>query len=324
MKSNKMIPSTKRCLYCYQELEEDSTPDYHPKCSKKFFGTAVPPLLSISGPELEEMALTIIKRSMTIPGVQPKLSLNIETNRNDPKKSRLTVVGLWSNFILKPQSPSYNSLPENEDLTMKLAQLAGIETAEHSLIRTSSGALAYITKRFDRLKSSKVPMEDLCQLSELTSSAKYDSSMEKTGKTVSKYSSAPGFDAISFFEIALFSFLTGNADMHLKNFSIIKNEENQYRLSPAYDLLSTALALPSDKEQMALTLNGKKNRINKNDFKQFADKLKISNSTSEKILAKQLSLATDFESLINISFLPNEMKEQYQDLIHARIKSLRD
>ena len=317
------IENTKRCLYCYKELEEYSS-DYHPKCSKKFFGSAIPPVLSITGSELEEMAAVLIKRSMTIPGVQPKLSLNIEPIPNDPKKSRLTVVGLWSTYILKPQSPSYKALPENEDLTMKLAGLAGIETAEHSLIRTSSGTLAYITKRFDRLKSSKVPVEDLCQLSELPSSAKYDSSMEKTGKTISKYSSAPGFDAISFFEIALFSFLTGNTDMHLKNFSIIKNEENQYRLSPAYDLLSTALALPNDKEQMALTLNGKKSRINKNDFKQFADKLTISNSVIEKILAKQLSLATEFESLINISFLPNEMKEQYVNLIHTRIKSLQD
>ncbi len=315
---------TKRCLYCYQELERDSSMDYHPKCSKKFFGSASAPMLSISGPELEEMALTIIKRSMTIPGVQPKLSLNIEPNPNDPKKSRLTVVGLWSNYILKPQSPSFTALPENEDLTMKLAELAGIETAEHSLIRTSSGTLAYITKRFDRLKSSKVPVEDLCQLSELPSSAKYDSSMEKTGKTVSKYSSAPGFDAISFFEIALFSFLTGNADMHLKNFSIVKNEENQYRLSPAYDLLSTAIALPADKEQMALTLNGKKNRINKKDFKLFAEKIKMESSTSDKIIAKQLNHSDEFESLIKISFLPEEMKEQYIDLIRVRIKSLKD
>ncbi len=320
---NSNTENTKRCLYCYKELEEDSS-DYHPKCSKKFFGSAIPPVLSINGFELEELAAALIKRSMTIPGVQPKLSLSIELNPNDPKKSRLTVVGLWSNYILKPQSPSYNALPENEDLTMKLANLAGIETAEHSLIRTSSGTLAYITKRFDRLKSGKVLVEDLCQLSELPSSAKYDSSMEKTGKTVSRYSSAPGFDAISFFEIALFSFLTGNADMHLKNFSIIKNEENQYRLSPAYDLLSTTLALPADKKQMALTLNGKKNRINKNDFKLFAEKLKIDSSTSNKIIAKQLNLSDEFESLIKISFLSEEMKEQYIDLIRVRIESLKN
>ena len=320
---NSNTENTKRCLYCYKELEEDSS-DYHPKCSKKFFGSAIPPVLSINGFELEELAAALIKRSMTIPGVQPKLSLSIELNPNDPKKSRLTVVGLWSNYILKPQSPSYNALPENEDLTMKLVNLAGIETAEHSLIRTFSGTLAYITKRFDRLKSGKVLVEDLCQLSELPSSAKYDSSMEKTGKTVSRYSSAPGFDAISFFEIALFSFLTGNADMHLKNFSIIKNEENQYRLSPAYDLLSTTLALPADKKQMALTLNGKKNRINKNDFKLFAEKLKIDSSTSNKIIAKQLNLSDEFESLIKISFLSEEMKEQYIDLIRVRIESLKN
>lgn len=319
MKSSSDMGKTKRCLYCYKELEDNSS-DFHPKCSKTFFGTSTPPTLSISDSELEEMAAEIIKRSVTIPGVQPKLSLNIELNPKDPKKARLTVVGLWGNYILKPQSPAYNSLPENEDLTMRLAEIADIPTAEHSLIRTSSGALAYITKRFDRLKASKIPMEDLCQLSELPSSAKYDISMEKAGKNLSRYSSTPGFDVITFFEIGLFSFLTGNADMHLKNFSIIKNEENQYRLSPAYDLLSTTLALPGDKEQMALTLNGKKNRIKKNDFKEFATKLKIDNSTVEKIITKQLGLFGEFEGLINISFLSNEMKEQYIDLIRTRIK----
>lgn len=313
----------KQCLYCYLELE-DETLDYHPKCSKKFFGSNTPPTLSIEEKDLESIATEIVKRSVTIPGVQPKLSVAIQQESNDPKKSRLTIVGLWGNYILKPQAAQFKSLPENEDLTMKLASLAGIETAEHSLIRTPSGALAYITKRFDRTEKGKVPMEDLCQLSEVPSSgnSKYNSTMEKAGKVIAKYSSVQGLDVLTYFEVTLFSFLSGNADMHLKNFSIMKNSDNQYRLTPAYDLLCTALAIPDDKEQMALHLNGKKNSIKRKDFFELGAKLKIDPTVIEKTIARQIGLQKDYERLIEISFLPQEMKKDYIDLIHSRVKIL--
>ncbi len=313
----------KQCLYCYKELEDESL-DYHSKCSKKFFGSATPPTLSIDEKDLESIATEIVKRSVTIPGVQPKLSLAIQQESNDPKKSRLTVVGLWGNYILKPQSAQFKCLPENEDLTMKLASVAGIETADHSLIRTPSRTLAYISNRFDRTKKSKVPMEDLCQLSEVSSSgnSKYNSTMEKAGKVIAKYSSVPGLDVLTYFEVTLFSFLSGNADMHLKNFSIMKNSDNQYRLTPAYDLLCTALAMPDDKEQMAMHLNGKKNSIKRKDFFELASKLKIDPSVVEKTIARQTGLQEDYESLIKISFLPEEMKQDYIDLMHSRIKTL--
>lgn len=313
----------KRCLYCYQELD-DETLDYHPKCSKLFFGLNTPPMLSIAEEELESIASEIVKRRITIPGVQPKLSLAIKADADDPKKTRLTIVGLWGNYILKPQAPGFTALPENEDVTMKLARIAGIETADHSLIRTQANTLAYITKRFDRTKTDKVPMEDLCQLSEIPSSGanKYNSTMEKTGKVIGKYSSVPGLDMLRYFEITLFSFLSGNADMHLKNFSILKNDENQYRLTPAYDLVCTALAMPDDKEQMAMYLNGKKNSIKKKDFIEFASKLKIDKTVIDKIIDKQIGLQEEYESLIAISFLSEEMKAQYIELMRSRIKIL--
>ncbi|MEP6738694.1 MAG: HipA domain-containing protein [Chryseolinea sp.] len=314
----------KRCLYCYQELDKENAGELHARCSKEFFGTVVIPELSLEEEDIEKYATEIVKKHGTIPGVQPKLSLSIQKDPKDPKKSRLTLVGLWGDYILKPQTKDFPSLPENEDLSMKLAALAGIKTASHSLIRTTSGKLAYITKRFDRLKDKKVPVEDLCQLGELPSSgnSKYNSSMERAGKTILQYSSAPLFDAIIFFEITVFGFLTSNADMHLKNFSILRDNENQYRIAPAYDLVCTPLAKPEDKEQMALTLNGKRNNIRNKDFYELADRLTIKHLTVQRTIERQLAKKKEWEALIAISFLSEEMKERYIALIASRMKKV--
>ncbi len=314
-----------RCLYCYKALDENQI-DFHPKCSKLFFGLESPPTLSLSKDELMEMAKAITKKRITIPGVQPKLSLNLENNPDDPKKSRLTIVGLWGQYILKPQAESYPSLPENEDLTMHLAELVGINTAAHTLLRITSGKFAYVTKRFDRVKGKKIPMEDFCQLMEVSSTgrSKYDNgTMEQLGKAIAKYSSAPGIDLINYFDIAVFSFLIGNSDMHLKNFSMIKMEDNQYRLSPAYDLISSNLAMgKEDKEQIALHLNGKKNKIRKKDFTALAATLKIATTVTDKIFSKYQNLQTEFEEFIQISFLDNESKENYIKLLKERATAL--
>jgi serine/threonine-protein kinase HipA len=202
------MKTIKQCLYCYKPLNDDQF-DFHPTCSKQFFNVETPPVLSLSKEELLDMANKLTALSVTIPGVQPKLSLNLQTDPKDPKKSRLTIVGLWGQYILKPQSDHYPSLPENEDLTMHLAELAGIKTASHSLLRSTSGQLAYITKRFDRVKGKKIPVEDFCQLMEVPSTgrSKYDNgTMEQVGKTLAKYSSVPGLDIITFFDISVFFF----------------------------------------------------------------------------------------------------------------------
>lgn len=309
-----------RCLYCYNELKEGEK-DFHAKCSKAFFGTQIPPSLSLSNEELNELAKEIVKRSITIPGVQPKLSLNLEKNTADPKKTRLTIVGFWGEYILKPQSERFQNLPENEDLVMHLAQIANITTARHTLLRTDSGQLVYITKRFDRVAGKKVPTEDFCQLAELLSADKYKSTMEKAGALIIKYASpsARATDLIKFFDIAIFSFLVGNADMHLKNFSIIKDEENQYRLSPAYDLLSSNLAMPSDSEQMALHIHGKKNRIRRYDFVSFGTQIGLTESMIEKVISKyDQDMFGKFEKFISISFLSVELQEKLIKLIRSR------
>lgn len=310
----------KRCLYCYQPLT-DYAADFHMSCSRKFFGLDTPPALNISNGQMQELAKEIVLRSVAVTGVQPKLSLTIERTPGDPKKSRFMIVGLWGNFILKPPTAEFQALPENEDLTMHLASLFDLPTADHSLIRLQSGELAYITKRFDRANGEKLALEDMCQLTETLTADKYHSSMERIGKAIAKYSSQPGLDAIHFFELALFSFLTGNADMHLKNFSLLTTA-NEIILSPAYDLLSTKIAIPDDKEEIALTLNGRKRKLDKEDFDAFAKNLKIPDKTIQNTRTRFKDCLKRVEEWIAISFLPDEMKSLYKKIVHQNAKQV--
>jgi serine/threonine-protein kinase HipA len=305
-----------RCLYCYQPLSEQEQ-DFHTKCCKKFFGTTIPPTLNLGADDLREMARRLIIRSVAVTGVQPKLSLDLE--KVDAQTSRLTVVGLWGNYILKPPTGHFESLPENEDLTMKLATLCGIKTAEHTLIRLQSGNLAYLTKRFDRQKDKKIHMEDLCQLTETLTEHKYRGSLEKVGKTIRTYATNKGLDALALFELIVFCFLTGNADMHLKNFSLIRYDDGEVALSPAYDLVSTKLAMPEDLEESALTINGKKNRLRRADFDELATKLGIPAKSSERVYAKFVKKRAAMIDLIQVSFLSDAMKEEYVKLLINRM-----
>jgi len=306
-----------KCLYCYNKLESDET-DFHLACSKKFFGSQIPPLVDLDMKRIKELAVEALGKSISVPGVQPKLSMDFKGKGG--KENRLTIVGLWGRFILKPPFEDYPEMPELEDLTMHLSELLNINTAEHSLVKLKSGELAYISKRFDRIKNGKLHAEDMTQLTGTLTENKYRSSMEKVGKAILKYSNYPGIDAIRFFELTLFSFITGNSDMHLKNFSIIRNEDDEIMLSPAYDLLSTKLLIPKDKEELALPLNGKKNNFKKKDFDLFATQLGINESALRKIYGKFGDSFPGVKVLINKSFLSKEMKEKYIALLDERRK----
>jgi len=306
-----------KCLYCYNKLENGEI-DFHQVCSKKFFGSQIPPLVDLDMKKIKELAVEALGKSISVPGVQPKLSLDFKGKGG--KESRLTIVGLWGRFILKPPFEDYPEMPELEDLTMHMSELLNINTAEHSLIKLKSGELAYISKRFDRIKNEKLHVEDMAQLTGTLTENKYRSSMEKIGKAILKYSSYPGIDAIGYFELALFSFLSGNSDMHLKNFSLIRNEDDEIMLSPAYDLLSTKLLIPKDKEELALPLNGKKSNLKKKDFDLFAAQLGINESALRKIYGKFGDSFPDMKKLINKSFLSKEMKEKYFILLDDRKK----
>ena len=301
-----------RCLYCYQPLEQGQI-DFHPQCSKKIFGTAIPPVLAYSKADIESLALEVVRSQITITGVQPKLSLDLEKEKGGEK--RFTIVGLWGGYILKPQTEHYSNLPENEDLTMHLAELTKIKTVPHSLIRFKDGSLAYITKRIDRdSKGNKIPMEDMCQLTEKLTEQKYKGSHEQIAKKIVEYSAYPVLDLINYFEVLLFCYLTGNADMHLKNFSLYKGA-GQYTFAPAYDLLSTKLIIPEDNEELALTLNGKKRKLKKPDFDNLLKAFKVDEKAIENIYEKFKKVLPQWYDFIDISFLPEQMKEEYKQLI---------
>lgn len=308
-----------RCLYCYELLNERET-DYHPQCIRKFFGTDTAPKLQYKLSELKSLAKKVVRSQITIPGVQTKLSLGVEKVDGN---HRFTIVGLWDEYILKPASEQFEYLPENESLSMKLADLFGISTVPNSLIRFSSGELAYITKRIDRLKNQKLPMEDMAQLTGKLTEDKYKGSLEQLGKAIKQFSNNQGLDLVNFFEIVLFSFLTGNADMHLKNFSIYL-KDGLYRLTPAYDLLSTRLVIPEsqDNEESALTLNGKKRKLNKIDFELFAENIGVSKKTVKNIFSKfDIKIQLTVE-LISKSFLSKKLKDKYMNLISERWERL--
>ena len=304
-----------KCLYCYKELNANET-DFHKACSKQFFASATPPLLTLNKEQLEALAKEIILKSIAVTGVQPKLSLQLEKTRNEAP--RLTLVGLYGDYILKPPSEQYPCLPENEDLTMHLAEVAGIRTAAHSLIRLSSGELAYITCRFDRQNGQKIAVEDFCQLTETLTEHKYRGSVEKIGKLVRQFTTNKGYEQQRLFELILFCYLTGNTDMHLKNYALIENALGQYELSPAYDLLSTLLIL-SDEEESALTINGKKNRLKRTDFDSVAKTLQINEKTVAAIYQRFTKILPIWQQWIERSFLSAEMKKQYSDLIIAKL-----
>ena len=310
-----------RCLYCYKELKEGQR-DYHPACSRKLFGTGTPPQLTYVRDDIGELAKQVVRSQTTLTGVQAKLSLDISRGgKNEP--DRFTIVGLWGRYILKPQTDRYRCLPEIEDLVMHLAEAARIAVVPHGMIRFADGELCYITRRIDRTPDGKkVAMEDMCQLTERLTEYKYKGSYEQIAKTIGRYSSVPQLDIVNFWEVVVFSWLTGNTDMHLKNFSLY-NTGHGYALTPAYDLVSTMLVIPDDPEELALTLNGKKRKLRRSDFV----KAMLQSGLSEKVIdnmAKKFRRAfPKWLDLINISFLPEDMKRNFKRMILQRMIMLR-
>lgn len=307
-----------KCLYCYRELTGNET-DFHPACSKKIFEVPEPPELEYSLDQIFELAEQVVQSQATVTGVQAKLSLHIERlSKEGNVRKRFTILGLWGKYILKPATEEYQSLPEIEDVTMHLAEIAGIATVPHSLIRLKSGELAYITKRVDRDKKSKLHMEDMCQLTERLTEDKYRGSHEQVGKVLLKYSENPGLDLLNYYEQVLFAFLTGNADMHLKNFSMLETPGIGYTLCPAYDMVASALVMLNDKEELALTLNGKKSNIRRKDFEESMSRFEIDERARQNMFDGFSSKLAEWYSFIEISFLNLEMKEAYTRLIRQR------
>lgn len=211
-------------------------------------------------------------------------------------------------------------MPENEHVTMRMAEAFGIRVVQSSLIRLASGELSYITKRVDRTTTGeKIHMIDMFQITEAFD--KYKGSMEKVGKALNNYSSNPLLDSTFFFDLALFSFLTGNNDMHLKNFSMIESPLG-WVLAPAYDLLSVAIVLPEDSEELALTLVGKKKKLKREHFEQLGEALGMNPKQIKGAFNRMIKNKSSALDWINRSFLSIDMKAAYNKLLEGRYQQL--
>ena len=317
-----MLNMRNRCLYCYRDLQAGEK-DFHPQCSKAFFGTPEPPVLGYSLDQMTELAAQVVERSVTVPGVQPKLSLTLVKDAlADGRNNRLTIVGaLGGNYMLKPPNPDYPEMPANEHLTMRMAEAFGLRVVLSSLIRLSSGELSYITKRIDRTANgAKIHMLDMFQVLEAVD--KYKSSMERVGKAIAKYAENTLLDLSYLFELTVFSFLTGNNDMHLKNFSMLRQPGGTWDMAPAYDLLNVSIVNPDDEEELALPIAGRKKKLDRARFQTFGEGLGLNDRQINGVfnrMAKHQGLAKE---MISRSFLTKERQEAYNLLLSDRYSRL--
>lgn len=308
----------RKCLYCYEPLENDT--DFHKKCSMEFFGITTPPIIPYTIDQMAELAKSVVERSVAIPGVQPKLSMSLVKTK-EQADTLLTVVGaLGDQYIFKPPSHQFPEMPENEHLTMRIAEAFGIRVVPSSLIKLSSGELSYVTKRIDRTeKGKKIHMLDMFQITEAYD--KYKSSMEKVGKALDSYSNNTLLDKIFYFELAIFSFLTGNNDMHLKNFSMIESPSG-WILAPAYDLLNVSIVLPEDIEELALTIEGKKRKLRKTHFEHLGQGLGLTDRQIQGVFKRMLKNKSKAITWIDNSFLSDDMKTAYKGILETRYERL--
>ena len=313
------------CFCCGKPLKTENDNGWHKACIKRFFGTAHIPEIEIDQKALESLAAQSTSKGLTVPGVQKKLSLHLSTDNHNP---RHTLVNYPTGYILKPQVKEFECLPEAEQLVMCMAEATGISTVPHALIK-SGDKLAYITKRIDRVfektETKMLAMEDFCQLDLRVTADKYKGSYERCAKVIGRYSSQIGLDMAELFMRLVFSFVVGNSDMHLKNFSLIETDEssNTFVLSPAYDLLPVNVIMPEDTEEFALALNGKKTHIRKKDFFVFAEECGISKASAEKMIAKIVSMKPKYIDMCNGSLLPYHLKERFAELIEQRCRILK-
>lgn len=309
-----------KCLCCGKTLKTDDGSGWHKSCIRRFFGTSALPEIGIDKETLGSIVTESVGKGLTVPGVQKKISLRLFSDERNP---RLTMVNFPTGYILKPQTEEFRALPEAEHLMMSMADACGIATVPHALI-AEGGSRAYITKRVDRVirndAVSMLAMEDFCQLDLRLTADKYKGSYERCAKIIERYSSRRGLDMAEFFTRLVFCFMTGNSDMHLKNFSLIETGENsgEYVLSPAYDLLPVNVIMPEDGEEFALAMNGKKRNLRRSDFLKFADSCGVTRAAAEKMIGRLLSKENRLSELCDSWLLPEEMKRAFRELIAAR------
>lgn len=312
-----------RCLYCYKPIDNSTEYLYHRKCSLEIFNTEIPPVLDFDNEKIRELGLQTVNEKLAVPGVQKKISLSLdeELGQNGQKAFRMTVANLWARYILKPKSTPPH-LPENEHLNLLMARHAGIKTANSGLLPLKNGELAFISERFDRPKGGgKYHMEDFCQILEKRPEQKYIGSVEQVGKQLRNITKdhAPEDNILRLFELVVFCYLTGNADLHLKNISILWSP--QPSLSPAYDLLCTDAWLKDD-DETAISISGKKNKLKKSDFENLYLHLGIKPKVANNVYLHMSKQIPHWQNLIDSSYLEQESKEKFKDIINERTKTL--
>lgn len=305
-----------RCPITYLECFESLYSEKGLKLLSPSLKTLAP--LNFTADELRVEAMQRASK-MSIQGVQPKLSaiLNI-------KDGCFEIVNENGKYILKPQHHIFPELPQNEDLTMRLAESIGIEIPLHGLIYSKDSSLTYFIKRFDRKgQKDKIAVEDFAQLAGMSRDTKYNYSMEKLVELIDNYCTFPAIEKSKLFKLVLFNYLVGNEDMHLKNYSVIIRN-HKVELSPAYDLLNSSIVLRGDIEEIALSVNGKKSNLSRDILVNYFgnERCNITHKIIENTIdIIQTAIPSWFE-LINISFLSDEMKEKYRILLRKRIKIL--
>lgn len=309
---------SKFCLCCGKRIEDNSPNLWHKECIKKIFGTYNFPDISTLEQEIDKLAIEDIKNNFSVTGVQRKLSLGFS---KDITTKRYTFTSLNPEYILKTPDKEIPNITECEQFIMLLAEEVGLKTVKHGLIKTNNNGYIYISKRIDRNKNEKIAMEDFCQLSNKLTEYKYNGSYERCVKDViEKYSKKKSLDKIEFFRLIYFSYLVGNTDMHLKNFSLIDRKDG-YCLSPFYDLVSAEILV--NQEEMALSLNGKRKNLTKNDFINFALNISMSKELAIRLMKEiNVKLSKSFKEYIDNSLMGEEMKKKMNGLIERRVKEI--
>jgi len=304
-----------RCPITYEECESG-------KYSLKGLRKLSPKLKSLKDFPFsaEDQVREAIARAakMSIQGVQPKLSVRINI-----KNEIFEIVDTGGRYIFKPQTHNYREVPENEDVTMRLANLIGIDVPLHGLVYSKDGTMTHFIRRFDRVgRNKKIAVEDFAQLSGKDRDTKYESSMEQIVSLIDQFCTFPAIEKLKLFNLTLFNYLVGNEDMHLKNFSVIRHDL-KVELSPAYDLLNSTIILNSQ-EEIALPLGGKKNKLRKDDFFGYfaKERLGLTPKSVEQTVTRIVNVFPEWIDLIQKCFLSNHMKTQYIDLLNERFSKL--
>ena len=292
--------------------------NYTDKQLRAMFGKPILPTIPISLEQISTEAQKLAGK-LSISGVQPKLSVRLEGDK-------LLPVAKDGQYILKPQTQQFAELPQNEYLCMQMGRKFGLNTAESILLELSDGTFAYLVKRFDRFKKGthmeKLSCEDMHQI--LGGPNKYAGSSEQIAKIINKYCTFAPLELQRFFEISIFNFAIGNGDAHRKNFSLLTNEKGIVALSPVYDLVSSRLVLPEEGDEIALTINGKQNRLTKNDFKGFAENIGVDASYAKNRIIELLVLQDDFSDMINKSTLTLRLRQKLTEILAERLNRLKD